>query len=175
MFLVFSNICFGNVGLQAADMARYQATRPNQYMCSLSAAAWKESVQCYGGGWSEAQFLFSTGRSIFLGIRSSYFLSEVSGNCYSFEFPFILFYFIFFFLLISTHDKFSCLKPWLLVLVAHYTQPVTCYNHLVVRVTTLVGQLPTCRSHSTIRPALSGILRPIYVPETLLPFLLLAK
>ena len=38
---VFNDICFGGVGLLAADMARYQATRSNQHICSLLATARK--------------------------------------------------------------------------------------------------------------------------------------
>ena len=68
----------------------------------------QERSSFFQSKWSllnEAEFLFIDGKALSLGMLCSYFLSGASGNCYTIEF--ILFYFLFLFLLISTNiDKF---------------------------------------------------------------------
>ena len=55
----FYNVCFGGVSSQAADMAWYQATKPNQYMSLLLAAAWKRvcSVLWWRLKWGQISLL----------------------------------------------------------------------------------------------------------------------
>ena len=79
---VFSGICFGGVGLLAADMAKCQATRPKQCMCLLLVAKWKSILQSQGYFLNEVAFLFSAGKVFSLDMCCSYSLSGVSGICY---------------------------------------------------------------------------------------------
>ena len=65
LWVFFSNVCVDCVGLLAANMAKCQATRPDQHMCSQLAVEWKKSFQSEGCCWSEAEFLFSAGKSLF--------------------------------------------------------------------------------------------------------------
>ena len=72
----FYNVCFGGFGSQTADMARFQATKPNQHIFAASDHM-KEGLF---RGLSEVKFLFCKETVLFLGMRHPYFLSGASGN-----------------------------------------------------------------------------------------------
>ena len=90
----FSNVCFESVGTPAAHVF----------------TASGHMKKCYGGGWSEVEFIFCADTILYPGVRHPYFLSGALGISAFLEL--ILFYFSYRY----KFPKLKLLSRWVLVL-----------------------------------------------------------
>ena len=92
---IFYNVCFGGVGLLVADMARYQAIKPNQHVFTASGRMKEGPFSAMVEAEVRVEFLFSVGMVLSLGTCRPYFLSGASVNFYTFLNLFSFIYFLF--------------------------------------------------------------------------------